>query len=92
MWFTYKGSGNQGGSGGGGPQNSNSSNGAIASANDTGPVGIVTEEPTCERLLAMQNQVAAQLTDWAKRNTVQLTAWVDGDVRTVHRLGPSSMA
>ena len=76
MWFTYKGSGNQGGSGGGGPQNSNSSNGAIASANDTGPVGIVTEEPTCERLLAMQNQVGAQLTDWAKRDaSVPASAW-----------------
>ena len=72
MWFTHKGSGNQSGSGG----SSQGSSGAIASANDTGPVGIITEDPTCAKWVALQNQVAAQLTDWGNRDaTVPAAAW-----------------
>jgi len=39
-------------------------------------VGIITEEPTCDRLLAMQSQVAAQLGDWSKRDaSIPAAAW-----------------
>ena len=76
VWLTQKGSGNQGGSGGGGSQASNTPTGQIASAGDTGPVGIITEEPTCERLLAMQAQAATPMADWDKRDaTIPASAW-----------------
>lgn len=74
-WLTHRGSGNQAGSSGGGSSSSGSSS-EIASANDTGPVGIITEEPTCDRLLAMQSQVTAQLADWNKRDaSIPASAW-----------------
>lgn len=39
-------------------------------------MGIITEDPTCERLLKMQNQVAAQLADWNSRDpSVPASTW-----------------
>ncbi|MCB0932068.1 MAG: hypothetical protein KDB71_09250 [Mycobacterium sp.] len=74
VWFTQRGSGSQGGSGAGGSQVS--ADGEIASAGDTGPVGIITEDPTCERLLKMQNQAASQLADWGNRDAaVPASEW-----------------
>lgn len=74
-WFTHRGSDGQSGSSGAGSSSAGSSD-EIASANDTGPVGIITEEPTCDRLMAMQSQVSGQLADWAKRDaSVPATAW-----------------
>ena len=62
------------GSGAGGSQVS--ADGEIASAGDTGPVGIITEDPTCERLLKMQNQAASQLADWGNRDAaVPASEW-----------------
>lgn len=53
-----------------------SANGESASAGDTGPVGIITEDPTCDRWVATQNQVAAQLTEWGNRDSsVPASAW-----------------
>ena len=75
LLFTNRGSGNQAAPGGAGSGVAGPS-GGIASANDTGPVGIITEEPTCERLLAMQSQVSAQLVDWAQRDaSIPASAW-----------------
>jgi len=39
-------------------------------------VGIITEDPTCDRLLALQSQLAAQLPDWEKHDvSIPATAW-----------------
>lgn len=73
VWFTHRGSGGQAGSAGGSSQ---ASDGGIASAGDTGPVGIITEDPTCDRWVAMQNDVAAKLADWGKRDaSVPASSW-----------------
>lgn len=74
VWFTQRGSGSQGGSGAGGSQAS--ADGEIASAGDTGPVGIITEDPTCERWVDMRDQIAMQLVEWGKRDaSIPAAAW-----------------
>lgn len=50
--------------------------GQVASSDDTGPVGIITEEPTCDRWTQIDGQVAAQTADWGKRDaSIPATAW-----------------
>lgn len=76
MWFTRRGSDSQAANAGGSSQGPNGANGEIASANDTGPVAIITEDPTCSKWVDMQNQASAQLTDWAKRDaSIPASAW-----------------
>lgn len=76
MWLTHRDSGNQAGPASGSPQASGGSNGEIASANDTGPVGIITEDPTCEPFLGMQTQVTSQLADWNNRDgSIPSSSW-----------------
>ena len=81
VWFTHRGSGNQAGPAGGSSQ---SSSGEIASANDTGPVGIITEDPTCDRWVSIQNEVAAKLKDWSGRDpSIPAAAWTS-EQRQMH--------
>lgn len=52
----------------------------IASANDKGPVGIITEDPTCAPWTPINNTLAGQqLKGWDKRDpTVPASAWTSG--------------
>jgi hypothetical protein len=66
-------------SGGSGPTGTPSSPAAsdVASANDTGPVAIITSEPTCDRWRPLQNALAAsQSEDWRRRDpTASASEW-----------------
>lgn len=72
VWVTHRGPGNQAGSSG----SSQRSSGEIASANDTGPVGIITEDPTCDRWLALLSNSSSQLEAWGQRDdSIPVSAW-----------------
>jgi hypothetical protein len=63
-----------------GPKTAPTTSGAasdIASANDIGPVGIITEDPTCAPWTPINNTLAGQqLKGWDKRDpTVPASAW-----------------
>jgi hypothetical protein len=66
-------------SGGGESPTPTNGNGAeFASANDKGPVGIITEDPTCESWRRINDSVAAaeKSVSWPERDqTVPATAW-----------------
>lgn len=66
--------------GGNGPANagSNGSGSEFASANDTGPVSIITEEPTCDawNAIAREYTGTAESIKWDERDrTVSATSW-----------------
>lgn len=67
--------------GGGGGGTTTSTSGApsdIASANDTGPIAIITEEPTCQAFVGINNSLGdIQANGWgAQRNTLgPVSAW-----------------
>ena len=72
VWFTHRGSGDQGSGSG----VSSSSSGGVASAGDIGPVGIITEDPTCDRWLSISANVYSQLEAWNKRDfAAPASAW-----------------
>lgn len=75
-------------SGGNGPANAGSSgaDSEFASANDTGPVAIITEDPTCDAWNTIANGYAgtAKSIDWSGRDrSVPATAWTP-DQRAVY--------
>lgn len=48
----------------------------IASADDTGPVGVITEEPTCAKWVETSTAFARKLSAWGKRDaSVPATSW-----------------
>lgn len=72
VWFTHRGSGNQAAGG----ISSSVATGEVASAGDTGPVGIITEDPTCDRWQTLEHDVASKLAEWNKRDpAVPGSAW-----------------
>lgn len=68
-----KGDGNSGGGGGTAAPNKS----GIASANDTGPVGIITEDPSCAPWVPVATTLSnAQSNGWDKRDpSIPATAW-----------------
>ena len=73
----------RGGSGGDGPTSTSSSptaSGDVASANDTGPVAIITSDPTCEGWRMLQNTLAAaQANGWSQRDpSIPAAEWTPG--------------
>jgi len=65
-------------SGGGSPTPTNGNGSDFASANDKGPVGIITEEPTCAAWNRIADAVVAKEneTGWRGRNaSIPATAW-----------------
>ncbi|OMB99259.1 hypothetical protein A5733_00885 [Mycobacterium sp. NS-7484] len=63
---------------GGGNGQSNTANGAseFASANDTGPVNIVTEDPTCEAWTKISHEMDAAVPGWNKQDySVPAAEW-----------------
>jgi len=80
VYLTHRGSSGQAGSGGG----SSAPAGGLASGGDTGPVGIITEDPTCEKWGPMENDVVARLGEWAKRDiSTPASAWTP-EQRRIH--------
>ena len=70
----------RGGSGGDGPTSTSSSPtaiGDVASANDTGPVAIITSDPTCASWRTVQDALAAaQSDDWSQRDpSIPASEW-----------------
>ncbi|MDX1889350.1 hypothetical protein [Mycolicibacterium sp. 050158] len=72
------------GDGGGGSSPTSGAASDIASANDTGPVSIILDEPTCQSLTAINNSLAsAQANGWAdQRETLGPVASWTPDQRT----------
>ncbi|HEY6645931.1 MAG TPA: hypothetical protein VI217_02390, partial [Mycobacterium sp.] len=65
-------------SGGESPTPTNGNGSEFASANDKGPVGIITEDPTCETWRRINDAVAAEerSVSWSDRDqSVPATAW-----------------
>ncbi|MFL0240829.1 hypothetical protein [Mycobacterium sp. SMC-17] len=69
--------GGNGSNNGGGGTTTSGSKPDIASANDTGPVSVITEDPSCAPWLPVNNIVGdAEKTDWGKRDvSVPASAW-----------------
>ncbi len=56
----------------------------VASAGDTGPVTIITSDPTCVDFGATLNNSEAKLGEWSKRDTsIPAAAWTP-QIRTMH--------
>lgn len=65
-------------SGGGNGQQSNTANGGseFASANDTGPANIITEDPTCEAWVKIAHNMDAAAPDWNKQDySIPASEW-----------------
>ncbi len=85
----------RGGSGRDGPTSTSSSptaSGDVASANDTGPVAIITSDPTCEGWRTLQDTLAAaQASGWGQRDpsipAVRLDTRSASTVRSGRRRG-----
>ncbi len=78
VWFTHRGSGNQA------AVSSPVSSGGVASAGDTGPVGIITEDPTCDRWQTLAGERSTKLEEWGKREpAIPAAAWTP-DQRRVY--------
>lgn len=77
VWFTHRGPNTKGGNADGGAVAVNApAAGDVASAMDTGPVGVITEDPTCERFVEIENRVGSQLANWNDRDaSVPASAW-----------------
>lgn len=71
---------------------STASSGGIASANDTGPVNIITEDPTCAAWTPINNSVSAAQTDagWADHDyTIPVAQWTPELRRTYEAVSKS---
>ena len=80
-------------SGGGSPTPTNGNGSDIASANDKGPVGIITEDPTCAAFNRIANAFAAAETKagWPNRDSsIPATAWT-ADQRSMYEAVSSAM-
>jgi hypothetical protein len=68
--LTHRGTSSENGGG------SSAATGEIASANDTGPVGIITEDPSCQNYLSIEDPLSNQLSDWGTRDaSIPASAW-----------------
>lgn len=62
--------------GGNGQQNTANSGSEFASANDTGPANIITEDPTCDAWVKIARDMAAAVPEWNRQNySVPATEW-----------------
>src|SRR6476646_3726159 len=80
-------------SGGGSPTPTNGNESDFASANDKGPVGIITEDPTCAAFNRIANAFTAAETKagWPNRDSsIPATAWT-ADQRSMYEAVSSAM-
>lgn len=77
-------SNNDGGGGGATPSATPAASSDIASANDTGPVAIITDDPTCPDHGVTVNSTVAKLDDWGKRDaSIPASEWTP-QMRTMY--------
>ena len=77
-------------SGGGNGQQSDTANGgsAFASANDTGPANIITEEPTCEAWVKIAHDMDAAAPDWNKQDySIPASEWTPAQKSVFEKKG-----
>lgn len=66
----------------------------FASANDTGPANLITEDPTCEAWgrISRELSTATKAVDWAERDdSVPADAW-DPDLRAAYEAAGRAMS
>lgn len=79
---------------GGDRQQSDTANGAseFASANDTGPANIITEDPTCDAWVKISQDMDAAVPEWNKQDySVAVTEWTS-EQRTVFENKSAALA
>jgi len=63
----------------------------IASANDDGPVDVITEDPTCAPWASINDTLVASLSGWSKRDpSIPVSAWTD-NLRADYRKAAEAM-